>query len=110
VLRYIKPCVGIIKRVAYAEFLSDLAKAGLTVRAFAVLIGMNPNSISNYARSGECPTHLALIAALIANMHTHGLDFRQAIAKVAVESKKPRGGARAGQFGGDRQVPLDLTP
>ncbi|SCX22734.1 hypothetical protein DSM25558_3207 [Agrobacterium sp. DSM 25558] len=96
--------------MAYAEFISNLATAGLTVRAFAVLIGMNPNSISNYARTGECPTHLALIAALVANMHTHGLDFRAVISKVAVGSKKPRGGASVGQFGGDRQVPLDLKP
>ena len=48
----------------YADFLEELRKAGLSVREFAELMGMNPNSISNYARKGDLPTHLALIAVL----------------------------------------------
>jgi lambda repressor-like predicted transcriptional regulator len=48
----------------YTDFLAELGKAGLSVRAFAELIGMNPNSISNHARTGEVPTHLAGIAKL----------------------------------------------
>jgi transcriptional regulator with XRE-family HTH domain len=92
----------------YANFLLELEKAGLSVRAFAELVGMNPNSISNYARAGELPTHLALIAVLVAELGSHGLDYRQAMAKVEVALKKPRGGARHGRFGGDRQTSLDL--
>jgi transcriptional regulator with XRE-family HTH domain len=94
--------------MAYAEFLLELERAGLSVRAFAELVGMNPNSISNYARNGELPTHLALIAVLVAELSSHGLDYRRAIAKVEVALKKPRGGARRGRFGGDRQISLDL--
>ena len=48
----------------YEDFLEELRKARLSVREFAELIGMNPNSISNYARTGELPAHLALIAVL----------------------------------------------
>jgi transcriptional regulator with XRE-family HTH domain len=92
----------------YAKFLLELEKAGLSVRAFAELVGMNPNSISNYARAGELPTHLALIAVLVAELGSHGLDYRQAMAKVEVALKKPRGGAQHGRFGGDRQTSLDL--
>jgi transcriptional regulator with XRE-family HTH domain len=92
----------------YADFLLELEKAGLSVRAFAELVGMNPNSISNYARAGELPTHLALIAVLVAELGSHGLNYRQAMAKVEVAPKKPRGGARRGVFGGDRQTNLDL--
>lgn len=91
----------------YAEFLQELDRAGLSVRAFAELIGMNPNSISNYARS-SVPSHLSLIAVLIAELHTHGLNYRQAIARLAVAPKKPRGGAERGRFGGDRQTSFDL--
>ncbi len=69
---------------------------------------MNPNSISNYARNGEMPTHLALIAVLVAELGSHGLDYRQVIARVEVAPKKPRGGARRGRFGGDRQISLEL--
>jgi len=94
--------------MSYANFLSELERAGLSVRAFAELIGMNPNSISNYARNGELPTHLALIAVLVAELGSQGLDYRQAVAKVEVVPKRPRGGARHGRFGGDRQISLDL--
>lgn len=105
VLYYIEICEAL---VSYEEFLSELSHAGLTVREFADLVGKNPNSISNYARLGELPDHLAIIAVLIAEMSARGLDFRCAIGRVDLTWKKPRGGARAGHFGGDRQVPLDL--
>jgi hypothetical protein len=83
----------------YADFLSELGKAGLSIRAFAELIGMNPNSISNYARSGELPTHLALIAVLVVAISEMGGDYRRIMSKVALTPKKPRGRARLGHFG-----------
>ncbi|HKN27276.1 MAG TPA: XRE family transcriptional regulator [Roseiarcus sp.] len=92
----------------YSEFLAELGKAGLSVRAFAELIGMNPNSISNYARAGELPTHLALIAVLVVGVSELGGDYRRIMSKVEVTPKKPRGSAREGHFGGDRQTNLDL--
>jgi hypothetical protein len=69
---------------------------------------MNPNSISNYARDGALPTHLALIAVLIAEASNQGLDYRKVMAKVELAPKKPRGGGRRGHFGGDRQSSLTL--
>jgi hypothetical protein len=93
----------------YPEFLSVLEKAGLSVRAFAELIGMNPNSIYNYARVGELPTHIALISVLVAELGRRGVDYRRVMAKVELAPKKPRGGARRGHFGGDPQVSLDFV-
>lgn len=94
----------------YSDFLAELGKAGLSVRAFAELIAMNPNSISNYARTGELPTHLALIAVLVVEISEIGGDYRRAMSRVALTPKKPRGGARQGHFGGDRQNDLELDP
>ena len=51
---------------------------------------MNPNSISNYARAGEVPVHLALIAVLAVGVSEMGGDFRRIISKVEVTPKKPR--------------------
>lgn len=96
--------------MSYADFLAILGKCGLTVRAFAELVGMNPNSISNYARKGEVPTHLALISTLISELHSVGADYRTAIEGLEITAKRPRGGAREGHFGGDRQDVLDLDP
>lgn len=91
----------------YVEFLAELDRAGLSVRSFAKLIGMNPNSITNYAGRGDLPQHIGLIAVLVAEMAARGLDYGTAIARVA-PTKKPRGATRRGHFGGDRQTSLDL--
>ena len=88
----------------YADFVQELSKVGLSVRAFAKLIGMNPNSISNYARSGELPTHLALIAVLVVGVSEIGGDYRKIMSRVQVVRKKPRGSGRRGRFGGDRKA------
>lgn len=94
--------------MTYADFLLELDRAGLGVRSFAELVGMNPNSVSNYARSSEVPTHLALIAVLIAEMSVQGIDYRRPIGKVELTRKRPRGRAQAGHFGGDPQPPLNF--
>lgn len=91
----------------YADFLAELERAGLSVRGFAELIGMNPNSITNYSRRGDLPQHIALVTVLVAAMAAQGLDYRTVIAKVA-PTRKPRGATRRGHFGGDRQASLDL--
>ena len=92
----------------YADFIVELEKAGLSVRAFAELIGMNPTSIPNYARVGELPSHLGFIAVLVAELRSHGLDYKQAMLRVVTTPKKPRGRAQRGQFGGDPQRSLGL--
>lgn len=93
-----------LAEMSYADFVEELRKAGLSVRAFAKLVGMNPNSISNYARSGELPDHLALIAVLIVAVNETGGDYREAMSRVRVVPKKPRGSGRRGHFGGDRRA------
>jgi transcriptional regulator with XRE-family HTH domain len=94
--------------MTYGAFLAELGKAGLTVRAFADLIGMNRNSVSNYARAGEVPQHLALIAALFAEMNMKGMDFQAVVGRVDLAPKKPRGTAKPGRFGGERQNQLEF--
>lgn len=87
--------------MTYSDFICELKKANLSVRAFADLIGMNPNSISNYARSGEIPTHLAVIIVLIAEMNKQAIDYKKIICGLKLSPKKPRGAGTAGCFGGN---------
>ncbi|MCK9259718.1 MAG: XRE family transcriptional regulator [Azoarcus sp.] len=96
--------------MTYNDFLAELGKAGLSVRAFAELIGMNPNSVSNYAGIGEVPCHLAFIAALLAEMNVHGIDFQPALGRIGASRKKPRGRAKLGRFGGGKQEQLEVGP
>ncbi len=92
----------------YVQFIAELERASLSVRSFADLIGMNPNSITNYSARGYVPQHIALVAVLVAEMAVLRLDYCKTIARVA-PMKKPRGATRRGYFGGDRQASLDLV-
>jgi len=78
--------------MTYDEFQRQLGKAGLTIREFAELVGMNRNSISNCSRKGEVPSHLAIIAALMGEMAENRVDFCSVLAKIEIEPKKSRGG------------------
>lgn len=110
-------CVNLIKvcvvarseSVSYEEFIAELGKAGLSVRRFADFLGMHPNSVSNNATRGEVPSHLAVIAALLAELHIQGISYERIFSRLNLSKKKPRGGASPGKFGGDKQGQLRLN-
>jgi hypothetical protein len=95
--------------MTYDEFHRQLGKAGLNIREFADLVKMNRNSVTNYAKIGEVPSHLAVIAALLGAMADKKLDFREVLDDIEIEPKKPRGGAAKGRFGGSKQGDLSLA-
>jgi hypothetical protein len=88
----------------YDEFQRHVGKAGLTIKEFAQLIRMNRVTISNLAKKGEVPAHLAIIACLMGEMADRGLDFRRALESLDITPRKARGAAAEGRFGGDRPV------
>jgi hypothetical protein len=92
--------------MSYEDFLGELGKAGLSVRGFADLLGMNANSISNNAKRGEVPSHLAIIAALLATLHGHGIAYQPILSRLGPRKKKPRG--RASLVGAEKQGKLEL--
>jgi hypothetical protein len=92
----------------YDEFISELGKAGLSVRDFAALLGMRANSVSNYSKRGEVSSHLGIIAALLAELRLNGLSYEPIFNRVDVNKKKSRGSAATGKFGGDPQAQLEL--
>ncbi|MBN9307209.1 MAG: DNA-binding protein [Devosia sp. 67-54] len=94
--------------MTYGDFIAELDRASLSIRAFATLVGMRPNSISNYASSGEVPGHLALIAALLSELKSHRIPFEAAIARAGPITKRSRGRGAPGRFGGDPQEQMDL--
>lgn len=79
----------------YAEFRRQLGKAGISIKDFAALLRLQPTSISGYARSGKVPGHLAIIAALMAEMADSGLDYRMVVERLELEPNKPRGARNA---------------
>ena len=92
----------------YAEFRRQLGKAGLTNKAFAELVKINRNSITNYKRDGEVPAHWAVAALLMGLMADKGLDFKEALSGIEIQPNKMRGNAAKGRFGGSKQIDLQL--
>ncbi|MCK7598214.1 XRE family transcriptional regulator [Microbulbifer sp. CAU 1566] len=82
--------------MTYKEFTRQLGKAGLSVTEFSELVGMNRNSISNYAQRPDVPSHLAIIATLMGEMAEKEIDFRGVIEGIDVKPKKARGSTPSG--------------
>lgn len=95
-----------IQPMTYAEFQRHVGKAGLTIKSFAELIRMNRISLSNYAKQGEVPSHLAVIAALLGEMADRGIDYRAVLSRIDITPKKPRGAGKSGRFGGNPERDL----
>ena len=72
----------------YTEFQRLVGKAGLSIKEFAALLDMKPNSITNYSKQGVVPTHIAVIVALISTMKDEGLDFDPIFEKFKSYTKK----------------------
>lgn len=94
--------------MTYDEFQRQIGKAGLTIREFSDLMRMNRISISNYAKKGKVPSHLAVIAVLMGELADQKISCHKVLGEIEIVSKKPRG-AGVGKFGGDKQfcLPLD---
>lgn len=93
----------------YDDFIAELSKAGLSIRRFADLMNMQPNSISNNKKQGEVPDHLAIIASLLAEMSSHDIDFDPVFARLEPGKKRPRGASKPGKFAGNPQGVLELS-
>ncbi|WP_345015006.1 XRE family transcriptional regulator [Pseudaeromonas paramecii] len=92
--------------MTYTEFQRHIGKAGLTIKSFAELIQMNRISLSNYAKVGEVPSHLGVIAALLGEMADSGIDFYEVFSRIEISPKKPRGAGKNGRFGGSSERDL----
>ena len=95
--------------MSYDDFLGELNKAGLSIKRFADLLGMHPNSVSNNKKRGEVPIHLAFIASLLAEMSARRIDYEAVMARVQPVKKRPRGAATGGRFAGDKQATLEFV-
>ncbi len=95
--------------MTYDEFKHLLAKAGLTAREFAELVGLKPNSVTNQARGDSVAALQAVTVTLMAEMAEQGVDFRGPLSRLEKAPNKPRGGAAKGKFGGSKQMQLRLS-
>ncbi|HHX8337603.1 XRE family transcriptional regulator [Vibrio alginolyticus] len=92
--------------MTYLEFTKNLKKADITAKEFARLLKKHPNSITNNASKGKIPNELGVIAALIGEMADNNIEYRDLISELDLSTKKIRGGADIGKFGGNPQQSL----
>jgi transcriptional regulator with XRE-family HTH domain len=70
--------------MTYIDFKRHLGKAGLSIDDFASLLGVRPNSISNYAKKGVVPVQHAVIAVLLGDAVDRGINALQLLARYGV--------------------------
>lgn len=68
--------------MTYSEFQIELIKIGLSIKDLASLIGMHPNTITNYKSKEVLPLNLAIVITLLAELKTNGIDAAAIIEKV----------------------------
>lgn len=90
----------------YTRFTQTLRDARITIRQLAKMLHMNPNSITNHARSGVIPDHLGAIALLIGAMAKHDMDYAGLLEQAGLRGKQPRGKS----FGGAKHLMRRAAP
>lgn len=74
----------------YEDFINRVRKAGLSVKEFAELVGIDRRSISNYSMKGEVPNHLGIIALLLAELAKYDVAPDEIGKKLDELGRKPR--------------------
>lgn len=77
--------------MTYDEFVEELGRANLSGREFARLLRLNPNTISNYKKTGTVPSNLVVVAVLLRMLEEHNIPYRQVLEGLDIEPNAPRG-------------------
>jgi hypothetical protein len=78
----------------YGEFQQVVSDAGLSLRQFAILLKLNPTSITNCKRRNSVSSHLAVTALLVRELALHGIDYASVIDRAGITPNAPRGTGR----------------
>ena len=68
--------------MTYSEFQIYLIKIGLSIKDLASLLGMHPNTITNYKSKEVLPLNFAIVITLIAELKINGIDPQPIVAQV----------------------------
>lgn len=69
------------RNMTYKEFQIALIELNLNIKDFARILGMNPNSITNYKLKGFVPLQLAIVINLMQELHKNQLNYLDVIEK-----------------------------
>jgi hypothetical protein len=77
--------------MTFIEFKKLLLDADITLPKFAKLIKVSDKNIQSYKNKDNIPNTIAALAKSFAVLHQHGIDYRQSIKELSLESKKKEG-------------------
>jgi archaellum biogenesis protein FlaJ (TadC family) len=66
----------------YQTFKVYVRRAGLGIKEFAHLAGMNYKSISNYSKRDKVPSHLVLLVLMMVELVQRDVDLNQVLTKL----------------------------
>lgn len=67
------------RKMTYKEFQISLLELNLNIKDFAQILGMNPNSITNYKLKGYMPLQLSIIINLMLEMKKNYINYEDII-------------------------------
>ena len=68
----------------YHEFRRHLGKANLTVNEFAGYLGVQPSSVSNYAKRPSVPRAYAVMAVLLGDLADRAIDPQSVLGRFGI--------------------------
>jgi len=68
--------------MTYTDLQIELLEIGLSIKDLANLLGMNPNSITNYKRTKVIPLNLAITISLISYLKKQALPQKILLMKL----------------------------
>lgn len=75
----------------YQELKKRICKTGLTIKEFAILLRLNPNTITNLSKKEEMPRNLVIIVSLMVKMEENKLEYLGIFEELNLKENKPRG-------------------
>ncbi len=76
----------------FIEFKKHLLDADLTIPKFAKLIKVSEKNIQAYKNKDQIPNSVAVVAALFAQMHKEGMDYKKSVENLKLSKKSKNSG------------------
>lgn len=76
--------------MVYEELTRNIGKAGLSIKEFAELIKVNPNSITNLKNKESVPKNLAIIAVLLGELVDKKIPYNHLLEDIDIQEQKAR--------------------
>jgi len=79
------------KKMTFIEFKKLLLDAEISLPKFSSLIKVSDKNLQSYKKKDEVPNAIAAVVCCFAEMHKHGMDYRELIKDLELKAKVKKG-------------------